>query len=65
MIRSPLFVKILKTAKMNVYEMSPKKTCLTESNLKEVGFQICLKNIQIWRCFNVIRQHVPKSGSTD
>ena len=52
-------------AKMNVYKMSFKKTYLTKSNFKEIGFQILLKNIQIWRCFNSVRQHVPKSGSTD
>ena len=36
---------------MNVYEMTF-KICLTKSNFKEIGFQIFLKNIQIWRCFN-------------
>ena len=50
---------------MNVYEMSLEKICLTKSNFKEIGFQIFLKNIQIWRCFNIVRQHVPKSRSTD
>ena len=45
--------------------MSLKKTCLTKSTFKEIGFRILLKNIQIRRCFNSVRQHVPKSGSTD
>ena len=44
---------------MNVYEMSLEKICLTKSNFKEIGFQIFHRNIQIWRCFNIVRQHVP------
>ena len=49
---------------MNVYEMSLslKKTCLNKISFKEISFQIFLKHIQIWRCFNIARQHVPKSG---
>ena len=58
-------LKVLETAKIDGYEMRLEKSCSTEGNFEEIGFQIFLRIIQSRRCCIIVWPHVPKSESAD